>query len=468
MRKLGLGTLRRIVLLIFFALFVAITLRWISLERWRWTLTHAEEIETASPSPTAAPSAAATRPPTISGKFDVSRLFNGITLRSEVETTSGAAASEERVDPMSYAIDLKLRARVPTPNRTVDELGRVSPDLGKLLPGLATMVKPESVSPLFAQLYETKVRELRENLSRLDLLLSRHNFYDCQTVLALRHPETKRRALLFQADMDVDADGSDGDRVPAGNGVSPTFKPFTSFRWGKKSNRPNPYLPGIEDRLRRVELEQRTATPERKRDLKNAATELRDEISAMKKYSYLIGTYDPFIVVPASFTKGSDAAHVGDYAVVIAGSTIYPAMVGDVGPNDRVGEASLRIAKEVNGLSNPNNRPISELKATYIVFNGTADSSWGSLDLEKLQARCEALVKEIGGASVPLHHWVNTVPPLPTPTPTPTPSPTPSISPTPSASPSPTPMFSETPSPTSPPLIHPTFAFPTPSPSATF
>ena len=468
MRKLGLGTLRRIVLLIFFALFVAITLRWISLERWRWTLTHAEEIETASPSPTAAPSAAATRPPTISGKFDVSRLFNGITLRSEVETTSGAAASEERVDPMSYAIDLKLRARVPTPNRTVDELGKVSPDLGKLLPGLATMAKPEAVSPLFAQLYETKVRELRENLSRLDLLLSRHNFYDCQTVLALRHPETKRRALLFQADMDVDADGSDGDRVPAGNGVSPTFKPFTSFRWGKKSNRPNPYLPGIEDRLRRVELEQRTATPERKRDLKNAATELRDEIGAMKKYSYLIGTYDPFIVVPASFTKGSDAAHVGDYAVVIAGSTIYPAMVGDVGPNDRVGEASLRIAKEVNGLSNPNNRPISELKATYIVFNGTADSSWGSPDLEKLQARCEALVKEIGGASVPLHHWVNTVPPLPTPTPTPTPSPTPSISPTPSASPSPTPMFSETPSPTSPPLIHPTFAFPTPSPSATF
>ena len=466
MRKLGLGTLRRIVLLIFFALFVAITLRWISLERWRWTMTHAEEIETASPSPTAAPSAAATRPPTLSGKFDISRLFNGITLRSEVETASGAAASEERVDPMSYEIDLKLRARVPTPNRTVDELGKVSPDLAKLLPGLTTMVKPESISPLFAQLYETKVRELRQNLSRLDLLLSRHNFYDCQTVLALKYPETKRRALLFQADMDVDADGSDGDRVPAGNGVSPTFKPFTSFRWGKKSNRPNPYLPGIEDRLHRVELEQRTATPERKRDLKNAATEMRDEIAAMKKYSYLIGTYDPFIVVPASFTKGNDAAHVGDYAVVIAGSTIYPAIVGDVGPNDRVGEASLRIAKEVNALSNPNNRPISELKATYIVFNATADSSWGPPDLEKLQACCEVLVKEIGGASIPLHHWANTVPPLPTPTPTPTPAP--SISSTPSASPSPTPMFSETPSPSSPPLIHPTFAFPTPSPSATF
>ena len=46
------------------------------------------------------------------------------------------------------------------------------------------------------------------------------------------------------------------------------------------------------------------ATPERKRDLKSAAAELRDEIAAMKKYSYLIGTYDPFIVVPGSFTKG--------------------------------------------------------------------------------------------------------------------------------------------------------------------
>src|SRR5437764_2654465 len=337
----------RIVLLLFFALFVAITLRWISLERWRWTLTHAEEIETASPSPTAAPSAAATRPPTISGKSDVARLFNGITLRSEVETTSGAAASEERVDPMSYMIDLKLHARVPTPNRTVDELGKVSPDLGNLLPGLTTMAKVEAVSPFFAQLYEAKVRELRENLNHLDLLLSRHNFYDCQTVLALRHPETKRRALLFQADMDVDADGSDGDRVPAGNGVSPTFKPFTSFRWAKKSNRPNPYLPGIEERLRRVELEQKTATPERKRELKNAVTELRDEINTMKKYSYLIGTYDPFIVVPASFTKGSDGARVGDYSVVIVGNRIYPAIVGDVGPNDRVGAASLRHAQEV-------------------------------------------------------------------------------------------------------------------------
>src|SRR5437879_13098853 len=137
----------------------------------------AEPAEIPIPTP-APPSPAASRPPAISGKFDLPRLFNGITLHTELETLPGAAAAEERIDPMSYAIDLKMRARVPTPNRTMDELGKVSPELGKLLPALTTTIKPESVSPLFAELYETKVRELRENLRRLDLLLSRHNCYD--------------------------------------------------------------------------------------------------------------------------------------------------------------------------------------------------------------------------------------------------------------------------------------------------
>ena len=82
------------------------------------------------------------------------------------------------------------------------------------------MLTPDSVSPFFKELYETKLKNLKEDLGRLDQLLSRHNFYDCQTVLQLRHPETKRRAVLLQADMDVDADGSDSDRLPAGSGTS--------------------------------------------------------------------------------------------------------------------------------------------------------------------------------------------------------------------------------------------------------
>jgi hypothetical protein len=438
-----------------------VVLRWISLERWRWRLATSPALPLELP--TATPAPAPTRGPLVTSRGDLPRLFNGITLHGTVETEPGKAAADERADPESYAVELKLRARMPKPNRTMEELEKVSPEIGELLPGLASMVKPEAVSPLFDQLYETKVRVLRENVGRLDLLLSRHNFFDCQTVMQLEHPQTGRRALLLQAEMDVDADGSDGDRLPAGNGVSPTFKPFTSFRWSKKKATPNPYLPLIEEKLRRVEAEQKTAGAERKRELKSAVTQLRDEISAMKKFSYLIGATDPFVVVPGSFTKGKDAVKVGDYALVIAGKGIYPAIVGDVGPNDKVGEASLRIAKEINAASNPNNRPVSDLKVTYLIFNGTADSSWGPPDLEKLQTRCEALVKDIGGATVPLHHWENIIPPPPTPTPTPppTPPPTPSATPTSTANATISPSL-ETSATVSP---APTFAFPTPTPS---
>src|SRR5205823_907662 len=207
----------------------------------------------------------------------------------------GVDAMTERVDPESYVLDLKLQARLPSPNKTIEELAKITPQLPTLLPGLTAMLSSDPVSPLFAQLYEMKVKVLRENLARLDQVLSRHNFFDCQTVLQLQHPQSHRKALLLQADMDVDADGSDADRMP-------------------------------------------------------------------------IGTTDPYIGVPGAFAHGNDAPKVGDYALVVFAEAVYPAIVGDIGPNDRVGEASLRIAKQINGLSTPYNRPVSDLKVTYLVF----------------------------------------------------------------------------------------------------
>jgi Fungal chitosanase of glycosyl hydrolase group 75 len=424
------------VLVIFGALFAAIVYRWVSLER----LQHVAPIEViATPTPTP------TRSPLITGKLDTGKLFNGITLHSTVETIAGADATTERAETDSYVLDLKLQARVPSANKTIEELTKVSPNLPTLLPGLTTMLLPDPVSPLYAQLYDTKVRMLRENLARLDLLLSRHNFFDCQTVLQLQHPQTHRKALLVQADMDVDADGSDADRMPIGTGTPANFKPSTSYRWPKKTPAANPYLAAAEDELKRAEAEfaLSTTTPPRKRDLRNLITQLRAEVGTLKKYSFLIGATDPFIVVPGAFTHGPNPVKLGDYALVIFGDSIYPAIVGDIGPNDKVGEASLRIAKEINTLSTPYNRPVSELKVTYLIFPETADTSFGPPDLEKLQARCETLVKEIGGSSVPLHHWENIIPPSPTPSP----STGPSVSP--SATPS------------------PTFAFPVSSPMAT-
>ncbi len=436
-------------LVIFGALFAAIVYRWISLER----LQRVAPVEIpASPTPEPTP----TRPPVISGKLDTGKLFNGITLHSTVETIPGADAATERTQPDSYALDLRLQARVPSANKTIDELAKVSLHLPTLLPGLASMLPADPVSPLYAQLYDSKVRMLRQNLARLDLLLSRHNFFDCQTVLQIQHPQTHRKALLLQADMDVDADGSDADRMPVGTGASANFKPSTSYRWPKKTAAPNPYLSATEERLKRAEDEYAlaTTTPARKRELGNAVAELRAEVATLKKYSFLIGATDPFIVVPGAFTHGGDPVKPGDYALVVFGDSIYPAIVGDVGPNDKVGEASLRIAKQINTLSTPYNRPVSDLKVTYIMFPGTAEKSVGPPDLEKLQARCEALVKEIGGATVPLHHWENIIPASPTPSPTASPSPSPSGTPS-------------TPSPTGSALASPTFAFPVTSPAAT-
>jgi hypothetical protein len=439
------------VLLCAFLIFAAIVYRWISLER----LLRAAppEVEgTPSPEPTA------TKPPVITGRIDTAKLFNGITLHATVETPPGADASTERADPQSYMVELQLKARLPAPNKTIEELARISPQLPALLPGLATMLGPDSVSPFFADLYANKTRILRENLSRLDQLLSRHNFYDCQTVLQLAHPQSHRKALLLQADMDVDADGSDGDRVPGGHGVSTNFKPFTSYRWGKKTPALNPYLEPAEEKLKHDEEEAgaKTTTPERKRELVGAIKQLRDEVGSLKKFSFLIGATDPYIVVPGMFARAKDGPKVGDYAVVIFGDALYPALIGDIGPNDKVGEASLRIAKEINALATPYNRPVSDLKVSYLIFPGTAEPSFGPPDLDKIQARCQALIDEIGGSSAPLHHWENIIPPPPTPTPspTPTPTPTPVNSATPASSAAPSASSSATASPSA------TFAFP--------
>jgi Fungal chitosanase of glycosyl hydrolase group 75 len=450
--RFRLRTLRRLAFFLFLAALTAIVLRWISLEQWHRSQAVApdEPIEIVIPEKSPTP-AQTPKPPVITGRLETARLFSGITVHAAVDPIPGGAASDERADPQSYVLDLKLHARVPAPNKTVEELAKVNPELPRVLPGLAAMLTPDSVSPFFKELYDTKLKKLREDLVRLDQLLSRHNFYDCQTVLQLRHPESKRRAVLLQADMDVDADGSDSDRLPAGSGTSASFKPVTSYRWPKKSAIPNPYIDPAEERLQRYENEYavKSTAAERKRDLKSAIASLRDEIGTLKKFSFLIGATDPYIVLPMGLGK-MDGGKVGDLALVIFGDRIFPAMVGDVGPSDKAGEASLRIAKEINALATPNNRPVSDLKVTYLVFPGTAETPFGPPNLEKLQARCEALIAEIGGAGVPLHHWENIIPPLPSPTPTPTPTP---ASPTPSAS--------------TPPGASPssTFAFPLPTPS---
>src|SRR5437868_10083359 len=112
--------LRRLVVLIAAVLFALILYRWISQERLQY---FAPREETATP----APEPSATRPPPIGGKLDTGRLFSGITVHSTVEPAPGADATTERVDPESYVLELKLKPRIPAPNRTAEDLAKVNP-----------------------------------------------------------------------------------------------------------------------------------------------------------------------------------------------------------------------------------------------------------------------------------------------------------------------------------------------------
>jgi len=117
---------------------------------------------------------------------------------------------------------------------------------------------------------------------------------------------------------------------------------------------------------------------------------------------------------------------------------LYPAILGDVGPSYKIGEASLRICTQLDRNSTPYIRPASNLNITYIVFPGSAEDPPGPPDLKKLHDRCATLLGEIGGFAGELWEWEDLLA-------KPTPSPLPEESAAPSASASPSPSFEASP-----------------------
>src|SRR5438094_9607681 len=103
--------------------------------------------------------------------------------------------------------------------------------------------------------------------------------------------------------MDVDADGSDADRMPISTGAPTNFKPSTSYRWPKKTPEPNPYLATTEYGLKPAEAELALITTNHNcnRDLRNVVGQLRSEIDTLIKYSILIAAHHYIIAVPRAF-----------------------------------------------------------------------------------------------------------------------------------------------------------------------
>ena len=274
------------------------------------------------------------------------------------------------------------------------------------------------VSNWYHQIYRNKVERVRRNAHDLSEILSKHNLYDCETMLELR-AAGGRRVLFIQSEMDVVSDGSDGDRLPEMPDKivkSTYYQPFTSYGWPKKSKTPNPMLAGWEARLVNgiKELNDRSTTAKRKKWLRSRIAMLKRGIADLKGRSFLIAEYDPFIVIPVPLLTSDDpyAPKVGDYAVVVYGEKIYPAIVGDGGPSFKVGEGSLRMARELNPKSSSYSRPVSDLKVSYVVFPKSRNAKKGPPDYEKWRQRCHELVGEIGGlgSGFQLHAWQDLLP----------------------------------------------------------
>jgi hypothetical protein len=364
---------------------------------------------------------------------DVRKLRSGIPFKTEVKMEKGKTASRERVDDASYTAFYQLTLRLPTPARTMAELEGSNPDLSKMLPGLAALIGKAEVSGWFAKLYADKAARVRRDANTLNELLTKHNVYDCETILQFRTADG-RPVFFLQAEMDVVSDGSDGDRLavmPDAIVNSSNYQPYTSYGWPKKSQTVNPMIAGWEKRLAagEKELADKSTTTERKSWLKARIAFLKRGIADLKSRSFLIAEYDPFIVIPVDILSSNDpyAPKTGDFAVVIYGTKLYPAIVGDGGPVFKVGEASLRMARELNPKATPLSRPVSDLKVSYLIFPGSHDADRGPPDYEKWRQRCHELLGTIGGLGegFQLHLWQDLLPkPVP-----PAPPPPPAVTP---------------------------------------
>jgi hypothetical protein len=346
---------------------------------------------------------------------DVSTFYNGITIKTELMKEQGTYASLERLDPEAYKAEFKLSVKVPKANQSLAELSRINPALPVLLPDLAAMLPTSKISGFYHKLYENKTAGIQRDITRLNKILDRHNFFDCETILEMEHPTTQRKALLIQSEMDVVADGSDGDRMATLDEyifMSNFYQPFTSYAWAKKTKTPNPLLARWEARLKKAQADYavKGLTAERNRELVALIRQLELEINDMKSRSSLIAEKDPFIVLSLMFRGHPSNKHtpnMGDYAVVIHGEKMYPAICGDYGPSQKMGEASLMMAKTINEKATPYRRPESDLKVTYVVFPGTAEKPNRPPNLEHWRLKCAEYLKEIGTANAEevLHRW---------------------------------------------------------------
>ena len=340
---------------------------------------------------------------------------------SSLQVETGGGASTLRGPKGDQPIVSALTLRKPTPSTTAAQLARVNPQLPAVLRDFEALMSTAELSSRWEELYESKLATLRRGVS-----LTPHNWFDCETILRIQHPRTGRKVLLLQADMDCVTDGSDPARRPHLGDYdlarsSDWYLPETSMGWGKRSGHPdNPFLDYYPETLKKLEEMRKEIEAKAAGDggvvwrelLRTCDSQIyrvkarglgSGTRSGLQARSFLLAVDDPFVVLPKGWvlSKAAYAPNIGDYAAVIYGNKIYPAVLGDAGPNDKVGEASLKLGRALNPEASGRHRAASSLGVTYLFFPKSGRATTPP-NLDAWRGEVQSLLNEIGGIGVEL------------------------------------------------------------------
>lgn len=355
---------------------------------------------------------------------DVRTLSNKLRYEVALNEVRTGTAAVNRVDDRAYRVEMNVVVKRPGAATDAASISGDGPSIFDAVPGLKEVLPTANVSPFFDQLYDNKEKSVRKKLFDFTRILSRHNYYDCQTMLELTSPENGQRALLVQAEMDVVSDGSDGDRLSNIDDEvfsSANYQPTTSYGWRKTTKKTNPFIPRVRARLKKAEERFKVSglSAGENRQLRYKIDHNKRLLEDLKSRSYLIARYDPFMVLPVFMVTASDGAftpRVGDYAVIFHRGVLYPAIVGDAGPNHKVGETSLRVGLQLDERTNPYRRPVSDLEVTYLVFPGSAKKPFAAPDFDDWRKQVTGFLGKFGGVAdgYQIHQWKNLLAPKPT------------------------------------------------------
>lgn len=346
---------------------------------------------------------------------------HGAELPAWVEATKEPLVLNRSAPPAYLEITQTVTIARPKALTKIDELEKLNPGLTQALPALRGLIEGATVSPKFKKLYDTKIDSVKNGD-----WLSSGAYFDCATVLNLKGAKSGRSAVLFQSDMDTCTDGSDPDRFSLLSDyndarLSRSYQPILAYSWPKAptDTATSPFLKYYDDTLGQlrdlkkqvdgfVQADRGAFWPEVQKYFDEALTRVDKRAAYFRpdllKRRSLVASVDPYIVIPSTWVD--DKLRVGDYAAVIYGGKIYPALIGDTGPTTKAGEASQKLAQALNPKATGRVSAITNVGVTYLVFPGTR-AEMGTPDWPKYEKEVARLLAELcgPGSDLKLHSW---------------------------------------------------------------